>query len=61
MSLRKLLVLSSKLDPLNLTYIKLYDIANCANLIISDPKIDDINQLQIVRNSVTENALSNPN
>jgi len=28
---------------------------------IREAKIDDIKQIQIVRNSVTENTLSNPN
>ena len=30
-------------------------------MIIREAKIDDIKQIQIVRNSVTENTLSNPN
>ncbi|MFZ1800679.1 MAG: GNAT family N-acetyltransferase [Chitinophagaceae bacterium] len=30
-------------------------------MIIREAKIEDIQQIQIVRNSVTENALSNPN
>ena len=28
---------------------------------LREARIDDINQIQIVRNSVTENTLSNPN
>jgi len=30
-------------------------------MIIREAKIEDIKQIQIVRNSVTENTLSNPN